>query len=358
MIRKSDGSVAAVYRDTVKSSERTITKPATTRRLKPKDLWIGQTARKVSFSAQSFTNGTTDYSSTQYLSAPGFYWGPISPNRKIASPTLAGFADMDNKLRKKIKDSNLNLAQSMAEYKQTGNMVAGAVEDVLKTFHSLRSGRAVSDFVRTLRSPETRSGRRIANRWLVYQYGLRPTLNDIHESANALLKTIQVGKWIYTGVHDRVKLSSKSESTLYRQTIDETLWRKAQCRYLIQSSAVKQLSEVGITNPLLLAWELVPYSFVVDWFINIGDYLGGLDALLGVSQISVIRSYKYEGKVYQVGRTDNGSFIRAYEGWRNDIETERLAVTSSLSFGNLAFNPSLTSGRLLNAAALLRQLKF
>ena len=26
-------------------------------------------------------------------------------------------------------------------------------------------------------------------------------------------------------------------------------------------------------NPFVTAWELVPYSFVIDWFINVGDWL-------------------------------------------------------------------------------------
>jgi hypothetical protein len=41
------------------------------------------------------------------------------------------------------------------------------------------------------------------------------------------------------------------------------------------------LAQLGLTNPLELAWELLPWSFVADWFIPIGDYLSQLDATNG-----------------------------------------------------------------------------
>jgi hypothetical protein len=38
------------------------------------------------------------------------------------------------------------------------------------------------------------------------------------------------------------------------------------------------LSELGFTNPLSLAWEVLPFSFVVDWSLPIGEYFNLLDA--------------------------------------------------------------------------------
>jgi hypothetical protein len=36
---------------------------------------------------------------------------------------------------------------------------------------------------------------------------------------------------------------------------------------------------LGLTDPLSVAWELIPYSFVVDWFVPIGTYLDNLNAI-------------------------------------------------------------------------------
>lgn len=33
-------------------------------------------------------------------------------------------------------------------------------------------------------------------------------------------------------------------------------------------------------NPFVTAWEKVPYSFVIDWALNVGDYLNGITSSL------------------------------------------------------------------------------
>jgi hypothetical protein len=38
-------------------------------------------------------------------------------------------------------------------------------------------------------------------------------------------------------------------------------------------------------NPLEVAWEVTPFSFIVDWGFNVGDTLSSLDALKGVDNI-------------------------------------------------------------------------
>jgi hypothetical protein len=51
------------------------------------------------------------------------------------------------------------------------------------------------------------------------------------------------------------------------------------------------------TSPASLAWELVPFSFVLDWFVDLRGTLQALDKLVGFSPYKVssfTRSYSYE----------------------------------------------------------------
>ena len=128
---------------------------------------------------------------------------------------------------------------------------------------------------------------------------------------------------------------------------------------MISSMGSKTLSETGFSNPLSVAWEIVPWSFVIDWMIPVGDYLNGLDALCGVSQLCVVRSYKY-----QVITDQTLTYADAYNafssqptGFSKLVVTNRFAANDQLSFGNLSFEPSLTKTRIANAMALLRQMK-
>ena len=47
---------------------------------------------------------------------------------------------------------------------------------------------------------------------------------------------------------------------------------------------------LSLDNPAVLAWEALPYSFVVDWFIPIGDYLNetlNLSGPIRIDEMSV-----------------------------------------------------------------------
>jgi hypothetical protein len=64
----------------------------------------------------------------------------------------------------------------------------------------------------------------------------------------------------------------------------------------VSGPAIAQASELGLTNPAILAWELIPFSFVADWFIPIGSWLEAQTALLGItlSDSSITRTEKYQ----------------------------------------------------------------
>ena len=45
-------------------------------------------------------------------------------------------------------------------------------------------------------------------------------------------------------------------------------------------------------NVLELGWEVIPFSFVVDWGIGVGDYLSSLDALKGMAFVAGTVTHK------------------------------------------------------------------
>jgi hypothetical protein len=40
-----------------------------------------------------------------------------------------------------------------------------------------------------------------------------------------------------------------------------------------------QASQLGLDNPALLAWELLPYSFILDWYIPVSGFLQNANIL-------------------------------------------------------------------------------
>ena len=53
---------------------------------------------------------------------------------------------------------------------------------------------------------------------------------------------------------------------------------KVSFTYDVPNTFLREFSTLGLTNPAVVAWELVPYSFVLDWLVPIGSWLDLLDA--------------------------------------------------------------------------------
>jgi hypothetical protein len=240
------------------------------RRTKPSDLFANATG----YSVYEWTREDRRYVRPP-SAAPGF---------RVTQPAQFdfshGFLDVSGKineihsrLRAKIKDQNVNLAQNVAEYRQASSMFAGLASDIVRTFRSLRSGRALADFVRILQSPRSSKELAIANRWLQYQYGVKPLMSDLYGVSDALAKGIRDGMYL----HVRSKLEDAYVREFKSSDQNIIMWRwnattRGIARYKISDPTMKTVTQFGISNPLLLAWELIPYSFVIDWMFPVGIF--------------------------------------------------------------------------------------
>jgi hypothetical protein len=71
-------------------------------------------------------------------------------------------------------------------------------------------------------------------------------------------------------------------------------WRAAAKVHVVNPN-VALLAAVGLVNPAAVAWALVPYSFVIDWFVDIGGLISQFDGLLGCAIESPYSSFYRRG---------------------------------------------------------------
>jgi len=185
-----------------------------------------------------------------------------------------------SKLVEKVKGHDFNLAVNLAQMHQVSSMVVFNLGQFGRSVMALKRG----DFATAARAlgVKPRSSRLkpsdISGRWLELQYGWLPTLSDTYEAVkafhaisegprSAIIRTSRELKGVYEG--------SQSPSQ-YSQTYQLKVTRRIQYEMYEEMSANRQL---GLFDPLSVAWELIPYSFVVDWFVPIGTYLANLNAI-------------------------------------------------------------------------------
>jgi len=184
-----------------------------------------------------------------------------------------------------------NLALTLAEANQTFRMFSNTSYRLVGAVSNLRRGN-ISQAIQVLwqgKSPRFRKGggpnlqQSLAQNWLELQYGWKPLLNDIKEGLESLAQFYSSEENALFQVTASAKEMKETvqvikEPLLHVTPIGElrnfqTQGCRIGIRYKMDDRLVSFLAQTGFTNPLNLAWELIPFSFVADWFLPIGPYL-------------------------------------------------------------------------------------
>lgn len=261
-----------------------------------------------------------------------------------------------NKLYAKVKGSEFNLAVSSAQLNLTVKMIGDTALKIARAYTQARRGK-FRDASVTLTGRPTGPSNKVASNWLELQYGWKPLLKDVHDGAewiaskvrNQPPKTVRVRK-------NLVKIANEPAHKLWRFGSVERKRRVQIIAILDQKLTFSQDS--GLSDPFSVAWELVPYSFVIDWFLPVGDFLQAAAAarqLKGTFLRTEIDEFSvrglYSGTVYTVLDGDAHRY-KSFSMTRT--------LSSDLRPTLPVFKPlakALSLHHTLNALALLRTIK-
>lgn len=216
-----------------------------------------------------------------------------------------------------------------------------------------------------------------ASAFLEMSYGWKPLLYDIYTSAEVLANRNRrkpddvvirgyaegVSNYTYT-VTPAYQANKGSFKVL---AIGDNCRRYGiayACRYRVANPALRIASSLGLTNPLQLAWELLPGSFIVDWFMPVGNYFESLSALQGLQYIGGVRStidtvdqsicLSGNGPISQTTFLQNRIQGMAFRDFHT-VAFTRAATSSPSRPGPFGLKPeAMGSDRPLKALALLR----
>jgi len=272
-------------------------------------------------------------------------------------PPARFLSDLDNcraeaqtQARNRLREGRVSNGADLAQARQSVNMISQDAARVLRALAALRRGN-VLEAARIL-GLSWRKGKHgsIADLWLELQYGWKPLLSSIHDNASLLGKG-----GLLEG--SSVKASAQRQ-TAYQETFSrgrDTI--SVECRggvrtaysAWVRSPGVVRADTLGLINPAEVAWELVPFSFVVDWFIPVGNVLQSLTATAGLDFANGYTSTRHQTD-FKVVREGGGQLVITY------FSFERFAH-GSFQLPELygARNPFSTAHGL-NALALLRQM--
>lgn len=205
----------------------------------------------------------------------------------------SGFdAGMDNawnrsqtEARNKIRDSKLSNGSEIGEVRRTVDEIGQGLKTVLSSYKAAKYGNWRLSFRLLFGSDlDIVTGKTLAQLWLAYVYGVRPIMQSVNDMVDAVAEGTNRGNLEFDA-------SSTSRVTFQTDPYDDgntvswwTMFGLVKCQYNVRISKpwVDAIDRTGMLNPLSVAWELSPFSFVLDWGIPVGSFLESLTATAGL----------------------------------------------------------------------------
>lgn len=239
--------------------------------------------------------------------------------------TSCGMLDrVKNCVLKKAAGTTFNSALFAAEGHKTLDLLRSNAFKIVESFRIIRNGRWAREDPRktaakalqvlgVLKPKNSREAEKRSAQWLEYRYGVETLMMDVRDAAEyAASKMSDQPEQMSWSCQAETELSPFSSSLLQSDWIMgqfDTIWKpmgsttqvrgkvkaKAWIRAEVEVAGYRSMQQAGFANPLGLAWELIPLSFVVDWVLNIGNYLEIQTALWGLRVLDAGYSLKYEG---------------------------------------------------------------
>lgn len=210
----------------------------------------------------------------------------------------------------------------------------------------------------------------VASYWLELQYGWQPLLSDVYAASEVLSSKFRTEDFAQA-VTASAKYFERSPMQAY-PSITTMGYGKDVGQFTIQTktklvvlykptnSFKSVMAQAGLSNPALLAWELLPYSFVVDWFLPVGNYLENMKAMDGYEIKSINRTRFTKWSI------DVSGDASSYSSLGGEINAEKWTITyfeSGISYTRdilhgltqapLAFKNPVSIVHAANAIALL-----
>lgn len=211
-----------------------------------------------------------------------------------------------------LREGTVNLGVALAEAQATGGHLANTVRRIARSVEEFRRRKGKKTWDRVKRE----GVHSVPQSWLELQYGWNPLMNDILGSCIAVdeawnkpqAPNIRVSGFASDTLLHRVDPEYAGNDPRFGWNGTEEQIAEVVLYYSLKSYFRQMVSELGLVNPLEIIWERMPYSFVVDWFLPLGDWFAGLSADTGWDFV--------HGKL-STYQTLNAQTVNPSAEWRN-----------------------------------------
>lgn len=204
----------------------------------------------------------------------------------------------------------------------------------------------------------TESGGDVSGIWLEYTFGWKPLIQDIYAAINVLQQDFGF---------DAFRVSRRVSNNLVKSQANGVPWDNSYSvathsfaylggRVRVSNPNLFLANQLGLTNPAAVAYDAIPFSFVLDWFIPVQKFLASFQNEFGLELDRLYFGYGYKAHgFYTFRKFPDGSVDEAGPGssfWMNRTTPSYLPIPSILSRLRV---PDATPWLAITSVSLLTQ---
>lgn len=254
---------------------------------------------------------------------------------------------MLNKARHKISGANQDLGETLAELDQTIDLIKKQFERIGKIGEALRDGKwSKLDSLLGGKTPDSvkkmKPSKRLASGYLEVMFGIMPLISSANTAVEAYGSGILSRGSKVSAVSGQKRVGLEQSVRNHKDNLG-----RASISGTVKNPNIATLNSYGLLNPALMAYQRLPYSFILDWFLPIGTILGSLTAEAGLQDVR----QTYTDIAYSERDNVHGWLDRTVTYYRVVVDPGGLPPLGN-PFGRAA---QLSIGKFISSLALVRQ---
>lgn len=254
----------------------------------------------------------------------------------------------------------------LGEFRETMGTFSQGARRIATIYSQLRRGNFKQYAKRTAKKYANKDfedkAQAISDAWLEARFAWRPIVMTVADGVRRVLETrTRTPRRTFRAKHERVETSDFRLTVVengiryeYSGTRTESCVNRAGILAEVDTNMghSELQAELGLYDFAGTMWELAPYSFVVDWFVNINGLLYSICPSpvfkpLG-SWLTTTSTVEIAGTVKcTVGDRSNTGMFSVYRQTKQRLANPDVPA--------IAWNPNLDFGKLLDAVSLLKR---
>lgn len=281
---------------------------------------------------------------------------PPAPSQAVLDAVSLGAAA-------KAKASTYDFLTDLAELSKTAEFIGQSVEGLLRSM----STTLTSDTARLLKKHKGNFLAAFGSAWLEYQFGLKPILYSINDAMHAYVEStdkytdIMIGKDGQQQTLSATSTSYISNSPANVVISTQQLSGKRTYRSTWYAQLTNPFFRSAGFDPVRSTWEIIPFSWLLDYFLSIGSWLEAMSPYAAGSLVNGCTSVKdeytltdqftfdFNGTVSGIRSTGGGTSVRTLKV----LSYERFLANGVPLPG---WSAQVSTTRAFNIAALVAQL--